>query len=1009
VDGLPLPSTSAAFFDLPRDFGEYELLEEIARGGMGVVYRARQRELDRLVAIKLLLFGPHASPEHVKRFRAEASAAASLQHANIVTIHHVGVQHGEHFLVMDLVDGPNLASFIKDKPLPARRAASYLKTIAEAIHYAHEQGILHRDLKPSNILIDANDQPRVTDFGLAKRLEGDTSVSLSGHILGTPSYTPPEQARASHHKIGRRSDVYSLGAMLYHMLVGRPPFVGDNVNQTLDQVFNTEPVATRLLNPAIPRDLETICLKCLEKEPARRYPTAQALAEELGRFLRDEPILAHPVSAPEKVWRWCRRKPALASLVLLVHAVGLVGLGGILWEWRQAEQNLYVANIHLASEAMNGHDRARAHEFLRAIERSSVQRGMRGWEWRYLAHIARNEEARVLGRHDSWPCDLAVTADGRKLATISEDGVAKLWDVEKGKVTTWSAHANQVQFQPDWLHHAVIFIPDGSTIITAGEDGAVRGWSVEVKPQQLFEIPKLSIPVNRLAISPDGRMLAGQARSHRTYVWRLTDATPDLIAEFKSASVVPCGTAFSPDGRVLLVGWADQPIKQYDFSVPGAPRELEPLPGATAPFAFSPDGKWLATCGATRHVVRRWSWPDMASMPDLSVQGGMVDCFAFSSGADLLVSGLLGGQINIWGLTNREPQVAGVLYGHEEPIAAISFMQEGNQMKLASISNDKTVRLWDIVGAGRNEPVLRMGTPVLSVGISPDGGSLATVTRTSITNGEAVEQKSFTLQLRDLTTCSLRAGTTFGAEGLNPRLVFAPNGREIGVTDFGTLEFHNLPSLEPGGAHGDRGLVYAPGGRWLAYIRDSDIMKRDSLDSPEQLLISRAGDLQQLAVSPDGRTLASSEEFGANIRLWDPRDGHSLGPPLSGHTSRIVSICFAPDSKTLVSAGWDGRLGFWDAKAGKNLAFLRGHNNYFNWAALSPDGGTVATCGDDTTVRLWNVARRQEIAVLQGHTDVINDLAFSADGQWLASASNDGTVRLWPAPRVGKLAAAAQH
>ena len=297
--GLRASNIAQPCQDLPRDFGEYELLEEIARGGMGIVYRARQRSLDRLVAVKRLLFGPDATPDSVKRFRGEAAVAASLQHSNIVTIHEVGVREGEHYLVMDLVDGPNLAKFVKDQPLPPRRAAGYLKTIAEAVHYAHERGILHRDLKPSNMLIDANDQPRVTDFGLAKRLDGDSSLTLSGHMLGSPSYMPPEQAGSTHHKVGRRSDVYSLGAMLYHTLAGRPPFVAESLTQTLNHVFNRDPVSPRLLNPAVPRDLETICLKCLEKDPSRRYPTALALADELGRFLRQETIHARPVSPPE--------------------------------------------------------------------------------------------------------------------------------------------------------------------------------------------------------------------------------------------------------------------------------------------------------------------------------------------------------------------------------------------------------------------------------------------------------------------------------------------------------------------------------------------------------------------------------------------------------------------------------------------------------------------------------------------------------------------------------------
>jgi serine/threonine protein kinase len=363
---------------LPRDFGDYTLLEEIARGGMGVVFKARQKSLDRLVAVKLILSGHFAGKDSIHRFRTEASSAAALQHPNIVAIHEVGVHQGEHYLAMDLVEGPNLAQFVKHTPLPAPLAARYLKAIAEAIHYAHERGILHRDLKPSNILIDANDQPRVTDFGLAKRQQpltpalspsegarektsrrsggyagieassaagaspspggegrgeggrlskskpavdqslltsAATEITLTGQVLGSPNYIAPEQASGRRGQVSRQSDVYSLGAILYHLLTGRGPFVSDTVADTLHQVLHEEPVSPRLLNPGAPRDLETICLKCLQKEPARRYATARELADELDRFLKDEPIHARPVSRVEKFWRWCRRKPATAALV----------------------------------------------------------------------------------------------------------------------------------------------------------------------------------------------------------------------------------------------------------------------------------------------------------------------------------------------------------------------------------------------------------------------------------------------------------------------------------------------------------------------------------------------------------------------------------------------------------------------------------------------------------------------------------------------------------------------
>lgn len=248
-----------------RRFGDYELIEEIARGGMGVVYKARQKSLDRLVAVKMLLFGALAKPEFIKRFRLEAAAAGGLDHPNIVGVHEVGIHEGQHFLVMDYVDGSNLARLIAGQPMPSRRAAAYLKTIAEAVEFAHQRGILHRDLKPSNILIGSDDQPRVADFGLAKRLDGDVDLTLTGQVLGSPNYMPPEQAAGKRGNLTRAADVYSLGAILYQMLTGRPPFQADTIGSTLELVKNAEPLSPRLLHASVPRDLETICLKCLEK------------------------------------------------------------------------------------------------------------------------------------------------------------------------------------------------------------------------------------------------------------------------------------------------------------------------------------------------------------------------------------------------------------------------------------------------------------------------------------------------------------------------------------------------------------------------------------------------------------------------------------------------------------------------------------------------------------------------------------------------------------------------
>ena len=308
-------------------FGDYELLEEIARGGMGVVWKARQSSLNRDVALKMIRAGALASPEEVQRFLREAEAAANLQHPNIVAIHEVGEHDGQHYFTMDYVAGRDLGALVKDGPLSAQVAARYVKIIAEAIHFAHQRGTLHRDLKPQNVLIDAADQPRITDFGLAKITKDDSALTQTGVVMGSPSYMPPEQAAGRVGDVGPASDVYSLGAMLYELLTGRPPFRGVTALATLHEVMEAEPAAPRRLKADIPPDLETICLKCLEKSPSARYPTARALAEELGRFLKGEPIQARPASAVRKAVSWARRHPGalavLAAFVIITLAFGV--------------------------------------------------------------------------------------------------------------------------------------------------------------------------------------------------------------------------------------------------------------------------------------------------------------------------------------------------------------------------------------------------------------------------------------------------------------------------------------------------------------------------------------------------------------------------------------------------------------------------------------------------------------------------------------------------------------
>jgi tetratricopeptide (TPR) repeat protein len=407
-----------------RYFGDYELLEEIARGGMGVVYRARQASLNRIVAVKMILAGQLASPADVQRFRAEAEAAANLQHPNIVAIHEVGEHEGQHYFSMDYIEGRNLAQVISAGEFRIsdfERAARYVKTIAEAIHYAHQQGVLHRDLKPSNILIDAADEPRITDFGLAKRIEsqpqeakpgdsanpetlartesaepgGSNALTISGQVAGSPNYMSPEQAQGRRGRATVTSDIYSLGAILYHLLTGRPPFVAETLAETLQELLHTDPLSPRLLNPGIPRDVETICLKCLEKDVRHRYATAGALATDLERYLNNEPVAARPPSRLYRFQKLVRRNrlafAAGGSIAVALVAGLCVATWGLMRE-RAARTRAQAAEKAARTEAAKSHEVA---QFLKEMLESVGPSVALGRDTKLLQEILDKTAVRV--------------------------------------------------------------------------------------------------------------------------------------------------------------------------------------------------------------------------------------------------------------------------------------------------------------------------------------------------------------------------------------------------------------------------------------------------------------------------------------------------------------------------------------------------------------------------------------------------------------------------------------
>ncbi len=1003
-----------------RRFGNYELLEEIARGGMGVVYRARQVKLDRVVAVKMILAGPLAGKQFIQRFRTEAAAAALLQHPNIVAVHDVGVEEGQHYFSMDFVEGQSLAKIVGQQPLPPAKAARYVVLIAEAIHYAHEHGILHRDLKPSNVLIDTDDQPHVTDFGLAKRLDGESSLTLSGQVLGSPNFMPPEQAGVKRGKVGRHSDVYALGGILYYLLTARAPFHAESLEHIVTQVLEAEPIAPRLLNPSIPRDLERITLKCLEKETFRRYQTAQELADELKRFLRHEPIHARPVTLPEKLWRWSCRKPMLAMLIVLLHLVSAVGLTGILWQWRRAEQYavserqqrqrsetgernaqrlLYASDISLAQQALKLNNVGKARRLLDRHRPQPGEEDLRGWEWRYLWQLSRSSALVTLTNRPTRGFSVSFSPDGNRLAVGWYDGRVDLWNVPARRLI----RALTDREYPHQGH--VAFSPVRHILAATSEPKVVTLYDLDSgRESVLWRAPdRGEWFVRKLTFSQDGSKVviyAGSTPDFGDAAWVVNVSSSQIEshhATVYSGSYHHGAARLSPDNQRLYLARSDALNYRYSIQCLDLATgkelwqtELQRDFGLTA-LALSPDGRVLVSgSGFEDPTIRVWDTATGRLLVRLDGHNGWVCKLAFAKDGRRLISSATDQSIRFWDTSTWTETQA--LRGHTDEVHALAISETAQL--LASASKDGDLMLWKEDGKSTVDGYNRLPENLRVNEVKPLDHSRLLLLPPG-RPAEVVDLKSDSSTSMPEIGISTDVLNRFGTnilchwDGTNQIFVRELRGAE--------LIQHGAVSLETGTR--PAGFIYNTARQLLAWTEESSsaslYLTSPAAPGPRRELGSNVSGLIPFRFSEDGNYLSAVTRGMDSLRAWSVETGEIV----ASVEGIIRDATFASGGRVLVAAiarGSDHEVEFHDLAHPGLLPRRIPGKHFASSLAVSPDGGLVALSTRGGQVRLFDSTKRELIGSLHGHLNAAFGIAFSADGRRLVSASGGReAVKLW--------------